>query len=126
MKYSTLTIGGKKHVLAFTGRAAEKIEEKCGDISQLKSTASSKTVGQSITSTMWLLATLMEAGYKYAQKNGIECDEPITYDMLMDDYGLDDMRMFESAIAEAMRAGQQTTVEVEAPKNADEAKIRLG
>lgn len=122
MKYSKLELNGKKHVLAFTCRAAEKIEEKCGDIRNIAKMNDGETAGKTLANTMWMLAVLMEAGKRYADKNGIETAEPIGYDELMDDYGLDDIATIKGAIAGAISGGQKTTVDAVPPKNASAAE----
>ena len=68
---------------------------------------------------VWLLATMMDGGARYAKINGLETAPPLTADELLDVMDLSDFGQLRTKITEAVVSGRETHVEADPGKNAE-------
>ena len=116
MKVITRHICGEDRVLCYSLRVTKAVTERFGTggiREKLKESSTSET----LNAVIWMLTLMMEAGKKYADKNGIPCPPSPSEDDMLDIYGMDDLEELYGAFTETMAAGQQQGVEAEA-KNA--------
>lgn len=121
MRTSNITIDGNSHLLCFSTRAVTQCNDKYGSVEKMYD-AMDKADGSGLGDAIWLLSVMLSAGDRYAKKNGIDNPAPLTYDDLLDTFGLDDLQEIMATIGQATAAGTETTVEVEDSKNAQTTK----
>ena len=117
MRTAAMTINGREHILCFSARVVRDCAERYGEWNGVFAAMSEGTEVQKLDESIWLISRLMDAGARYAAANGIECPKALTPDELYDSCSLSDFFMLRNKITETVKAGQQTTVEAEAPKN---------
>ena len=118
MRTATMTINGREHILCFSARVVRDCSERYGEWNGVFTAMSEGSEVQKLDESIWLISRLMDAGARYAATNGIECPKPLTPDELYDSCSLSDFFLLRSKITETVKAGQATTIEAEAPKNA--------
>ena len=71
--------------------------------------------------SFWLLATMMDAGARYAKLNDIETPAPLSTDDLYDLCGMDDLLRMKAKIFETVENGNERKIEteMEEEKNAE-------
>lgn len=113
-----VTIAGKQYPLNFSTRAAKKVAEKYGDITEIGAMFEKDKVVEMLDEVIWLLSILIAEGAAYERiVNGDDSVKPIPYEDLEVILGLADLQGLQADIMGAVHAGQQTTVEVEPEKN---------
>lgn len=118
MKTATITIGGKDHLLCFSARVVKACYERRGGVDGVVAVMTNKEdlVGI-LDEVVWMLSTMMDAGYRYAAASHLETAQPLTADALMDLVSLQDIGEIQQVIFETMRRGKEHHVEADAPKN---------
>lgn len=114
-----MKINGREHILCFSARVIRDCSERYGDWSKVFEAMSEGTDTQKLDETIWLLTRLMDAGARYAAQNGIECPKPLNCDELYDSCSLADFFSLRDKITDTIRAGQETKIKAEAPKNGE-------
>ena len=74
---------------------------------------------KALDEAVWLLATMMDGGARYAKINGLETAPPLTADELLDVMDLNDFGQLRTKITEAVVSGRETHVEADPGKNAE-------
>lgn len=113
MKVITRHLCGEDRVLCYSLRVTKAVTERYGTggiREKLKESSTSET----LDAVIWMLTLMMEAGKKYADKNGIPCPPSLSEDDMLDNYGLDDLEELYGMFSDAMSAGAQQSVEAEA------------
>lgn len=116
MKVITRHICGEDRVLCYSIRVSKEVTARFGK-GGVREAVKGGDAAETLDAVVWMLQLLMDAGKRYADKNGIPCPPAPGIDDLLDDYGLDDLEGIYSAINDAMTAGKQQEVEAET-KNA--------
>jgi len=112
MKVITRHICGADRVLCYSLRVARGISERFGR-DGIRSKLGGEHLEETMDAVIWLLGALMDAGKRYADRNGIECPEPPTEDELLDLYDINDLLELQSITGEAIEASSQQDVTAE-------------
>lgn len=120
MKRVTIPIRGKEMPLCFSLRVVKACGDRFGGLEGLDAalTGSGDAI-QALCSCTWLLAQMLDAGYRYDKENGVEAVKPPDEDVLLDTFGLDDLNDLRHSLMTAMSASNERTVEAEPGKNAE-------
>ena len=122
MKVITRHICGEDRVLCYSLRVSKAITERFGS-SGIREALKGDNPAETLDAVIWMLSLLMDAGKKYADKNGKKCPDAPSEDDMLDDYGLDDLADLMGLANDAMAAGAQQEVESES-KNGKAAQDR--
>ena len=112
MKVIKRHICGEDRVLCYSLRVTKAVTERYGTggiREKLKSAGTTET----LDAVIWMLTLMMQAGKKYADKNGIPCPPAPSEDEMLDEYGLDDLAELYGTFTATMDAGGQQEVEAE-------------
>lgn len=104
MRTGKIEIGGKPYIICFSSRVAVALEEKFGSIEN----AFSSTLTSDL---MWMLATMIDAGDRYAKLEGIENTGKLTMDEILDKTGPEDYNKIFSFVLDAVKKGGETEIE---------------
>lgn len=115
-----IKIAGKQYPLNFSTRAAKKVAEKYGDITEIGQMFDKEKVVEMLDEFIWLLSILIAEGAAYERiVNGDDTVKPIPQEDLEVILGLADMQGLQTDIMGAVSAGQETTIAVVPEKNAE-------
>ena len=121
MRTAKIEIDGREHLLCFSARAVRACTERYGGMEMIGDALTEGGPVKTLDEAVWLIATLMDAGDRYAKLNGIDNPPPLSADDMMDVCDLADFAAFKDKIAETITNGRAATVEAEPPKNAGAA-----
>lgn len=119
MRTASIEICGKEHLLCFSARVVRACTEKYGEVENIDSALSADDPVKALDEAVWLLATMMDGGARYAKLNGLETAPPLTADELLDVMDLNDFGQLRTKITEAVVSGRETHVEADPGKNAE-------
>lgn len=119
MRTASIEIGGKKHLLCFSARVVRACTERYGGVEHIDTALSADEPVKALDEAVWLLATMMDGGARYARLNEIPNAPALTADELLDVMDIGDFAKLKDKIAEAITNGKETHVESEPPKNAE-------
>lgn len=119
MRTTSFTIGGEKHLLCFSTRVVRSCVERFGEVSGIFDALADESRLRAFDSAIWILARLMDAGDRYAKKNGLENPPPLSEEDLLDLCGMEDLADVNRAIGEAVTGGSARTVEAKPSKNTE-------
>lgn len=117
MRTATVSILGAEHLLCLSTRAKLDIEERFETIESAFDRLEANDNRAVLETTFAMLAIMMRAGERYAQKTGMTTAPPLTEDDLMDLVGVSDLPDLVAALRAAIINGVKREVEVEPPKN---------
>lgn len=117
MRTAKIEIDGREHLLCFSARVVRACTEKYGGVEKIGDALSEGSPVETLDEAVWLLATMMDAGARYAKLNGIDNPPPLSAEDMLDVCDLSDFAAFKDKITETITNGKTTTVEAEAPKN---------
>lgn len=119
MRTASIEIGGKAHLLCFSARVVRAVTERYGGVERIDMALSAGDPLKALDEAVWLLATMMDGGARYAKINGLETAPPLTADELLDVMDLNDFGQLRTKITEAVVSGRETHVEADPGKNAE-------
>lgn len=119
MRTASIEIGGKEHLLCFSARVVRACTERYGGVEHIDTALSADEPVKALDEAVWLLATMMDGGARYARMNEIPNAPALTADELLDVMDIGDFANLKDKIAEAITNGKETHVESEPPKNAE-------
>lgn len=119
MRTATINIDGTEYLLCFSARVMKDCADRHGEFGKIDEALAAGTQSEALDETLWLLSRLMDAGARYAKHNGLENPTPLSQDELYDLCHVSDVGTLRGKIAEAIRGGQKTNVEVEPAKNVE-------
>lgn len=119
MRTASIEIGGKEHLLCFSARVVRACTERYGGVEHIDTALSADEPIKALDEAVWLLATMMDGGARYARLNEIPNAPALTADELLDVMDIGDFAKLKDKIAEAITNGKETHVESEPPKNAE-------
>lgn len=119
MRTASIEIGGKAHLLCFSARVVRAVTERYGGMEHIDAALSADDPLKALDEAVWLLATMMDGGARYAKINGLETEPPLTADELLDVMDLNDFGQLRTKITEAVVSGRETHVEAAPGKNAE-------
>ena len=119
MRTASIEIGGKAHLLCFSARVVRAVTERYGGVEHIDTVLSAGDPLKALDEAVWLLATMMDGGARYAKINGLETAPPLTADELLDVMDLNDFGQLRTKITEAVVSGRETHVEADPGKNAE-------
>ena len=117
MRTGKITLAGREYLLTFSTRVLRDVMDKYGSVENMYKSFNDATGGVMLTTTVWVLSRMMDAGARYAEKNGIYTPEPLTEDDIYDFTDINDFAGLQTAIAETINNSSAATVEVEKKKN---------
>ena len=118
MRTARITIDGAEHLLCFSARVVRACTERYGEMGGMDEALTSGSPVQAIDESVWMIATMMDAGARYAKLNGMDNPPPLTEEELLDVCDLGDLTQLTSKITETITNGKTPTVEAEPAKNA--------
>lgn len=119
MRTATITLAGEERLLCFSTRVQLAVSSKFGSLEALfDRMRDQEDQEKAFNASLWMLEQLMDAGYRYAQHEGMEAAEPLTADEILDLCGPVELLELGSKVQETMVAGTGREVEVKPPKNA--------
>ena len=101
MRNRTITLAGKEYSLRFSLRVVQAIQGKGSEMGV-------------VDECLWLLAAMLDAGWRYDRASGENPPEPPDMDMLLDVLDLSEAR---AALVTAIAGDSVRTVEADPPKN---------
>ena len=119
MRTASIEIGGKEHLLCFSARVVRAVTERYGGVENIDTALSAGDPLKALDEAVWLLATMMDGGARYAKLNGLETAPPLTADELLDVMDLNDFGQLRTKITEAVVSGRETQVAADPGKNAE-------
>ena len=118
MRTARITIDGAEHLLCFSARVVRACTERYGEMVGMDEALTSGSPVQAMDESVWMIATMMDAGARYAKLNGLDNPPPLTAEELLDVCDLGDLNQLTSKITETITNGKTPTVEAEPAKNA--------
>lgn len=118
MRTARITIDGAEHLLCFSARVVRACTERYGEMGGMDDALTSGSPVQAMDEAVWMIATMMDAGDRYAKLNGLDNPPPLTAEELLDVCDLGDFTQLTSKITETITNGKTPTVEAEPAKNA--------
>lgn len=123
MRTGKININNKEYLLCFSARVIRECSKRYGSVDKIGDALTKGTEIEKMDESFWLLATMMEAGARYAALEGLENPKPLTYDELYDASDLLDLSAANEHIFETLAEGNKRNVEVEPErKNAEAAQ----
>lgn len=116
MRTGKIEINGKEYLLCFSTRVVRACSERYGGVENIDKALMQGTEANMMDESFWLLATMMDAGARYAKLNGIETPPPLSYDDLYDLCGVDDLMGMKTKIFETVASGSEREIDTE-PEN---------
>lgn len=119
----TVHLCGKAYPLRFSLRVVKACEERYGSLEKMFEAVQMKADGASgglgvVDDCLWLLSSMLDAGYRYAKLNGDTPEAPPDADMLLDALDIPDMQ---AALFDAITGDNERTVEAKPKKNGEGA-----
>ena len=111
MKVIKKRICGEERVLCYSLRVTKAVTEKYGK--GIREKLKDSSTEETLDVVIWLLAQMLQAGKKYADKIGMPCPPAPSEEDMLDCYGLDDLSELYGTFTETMQAGAEQSVEAE-------------
>ena len=118
MRTARIEIEGREHLLCFSARVVRAVTERYGGVEAIDGVLSGSEPVRALDEAVWLLATMMDGGARYARLNEIDNSPALTADELLDVLDISDFGRLKNKIAETITNGKSVNVEAEPPKNA--------
>mgnify|MGYP004651750355 FL=1 len=118
MRTARIEIEGREHLLCFSARVVRAVTERYGGVEAIDGALSGSEPVRALDEAVWLLATMMDGGARYAKLNDIDNPPTLTADELLDVLDISDFGRLKDKIAETITNGKSVNVEAEPPKNA--------
>lgn len=118
MRTARIKIEGREHLLCFSARVVRAVTERYGGVEAIDGALSGSEPVRALDEAVWLLATMMDGGARYAKLNDIDNPPALTADELLDVLDISDFGRLKDKIAETITNGKSVNVEAEPPKNA--------
>lgn len=118
MRTARIEIEGREHLLCFSARVVRAVTERYGGVEFIDGALSGSEPVRALDEAVWLLATMMDGGARYAKLNDIDNPPALTADELLDVLDISDFGRLKDKIAETITNGKSVNVEAEPPKNA--------
>lgn len=118
MRTAKIEIEGREHLLCFSARVVRAVTERYGGVEAIDGALSGSEPVRALDEAVWLLATMMDGGARYAKLNDIDNPPALTADELLDVLDISDFGRLKDKIAETITNGKSVNVEAEPPKNA--------
>lgn len=118
MRTARIEIEGREHLLCFSARVVRAVTERYGGVEAIDGALSGSEPVRALDEAVWLLATMMDGGARYAKLNEIDNPPALTADELLDVLDISDFGRLKDKIAETITNGKSVNVEAEPPKNA--------
>lgn len=118
MRTARIEIEGREHLLCFSARVVRAVTERYGGVEAIDGALSGSEPVRALDEAVWLLATMMDGGARYAKLNDIDNPPALTADELLDVLDISDFGRLKDKIADTITNGKSVNVEAEPPKNA--------
>lgn len=119
MRTASIEICGKAHLLCFSARVVRAVTERYGGMEHIDAALSADDPLKALDEAVWLLATMMDGGARYARLNEIPNAPALTANELLDVLDIGDFAKMRAKIAETITNGKETHVEADPGKNAE-------
>ncbi len=119
----TIQLCGKTYPLRFSLRVVKACEERYGSLEKMFSAVQMKADDESgglgvVDDCLWLLSSMLDAGYRYAKLNGDTPEATPDADTLLDALDIPDMQ---ATLFDAITGDNERTVEAKPGKNGEGA-----
>lgn len=118
MRTARIEIEGREHLLCFSARVVRAVTERYGGVEEIDSALDVSEPVRALDEAVWLLATMMDGGARYARLNELDNPPALTADELLDVLDISDFGRLKDKIAETITNGKRVNVKAEPPKNA--------
>ncbi|MBR5816984.1 MAG: hypothetical protein IKY38_06115 [Anaerotignum sp.] len=120
MRTGKIEVNGNEYLLCFSLRAVRACTERYGSVEKIFDALNDKSEVKQLDESLWLLATMMDCGARYAKEEGIENPSPLDVDALYDTIDLADMFKIKTAVVDTIASGNDRNVETEPDKKKKE------
>lgn len=110
---------GEKHYFCFSLRALNAASVKFGGINNVFEAIDGPNSAENVA---FLAAALMDAGHRYALRNGLQDPEPLTADDLLDELSYAEIIKLKDIILSTVGNDSEAEVAVESEGNPPEAR----
>ena len=117
MKLLEIDLCGKVYPICLNARVLVAGEREYGSMEAFAEAAF--TENGKFYDTIWLLAEMLDAGYRVKKRNGEDVVKPPVKEELLDMIGLDDMGEIRRKMILAQEEDMERKVEIDTPKNAE-------
>lgn len=114
MRTATITLDGQKHLLCYSLQVLRDCAEEWGSLEATFDAVDSVNEVEALDAALWLIVEMMEAGARYAARNGIPNAQPLSRDDLYELADASDFRALKGAILETIANGHERHVETAA------------
>lgn len=113
MRTGKIDVNGKEYLLCFSARVIRDCSQRYGSVEKIGNALTEGTEVEIMDECFWLLATMMYAGARYAELEGIENPKPLSFDDLYDLSDLLDLAEAKERVFETVANGNKRNVEIE-------------
>lgn len=113
MRTAEITLMGEKRLLCFSTRVVKSCAERYGSVDGIGEALEKGNDADMLGESLWILAQLLDAGYRYAKLQGLTCPAPLSYDDLLDCCDIGDFAGLAGKIRETIASGTAQSVEAE-------------
>lgn len=115
MRVARIEIDGQEHLLCFSLRVLRAVCERYGGVEHLDAATSSEDQAHNLSEAVWQMATMMDAGDRYARERGLDNPPPLTEEQLLDLCTIYDFAKFRAKIRETIISGSEAQIQAEFP-----------
>lgn len=113
MRTGKIVVNGQEYITCLSTRVLVALEERGGDADKELARIMQ---GRKLGDLFWLLAQMIDAGDRYAKREGIDNPGSLSLDELIDSVGPDDYEVMTGAMVDTVKAGTTPTVEAKPAK----------
>lgn len=122
MRTAKIRLDGEDRILCFSTSVAEDVYEKYGGLEDFFDAMQGKG-GNPLSTLIWALERMMDAGARYARRKGIPAAPPLTAEDIREVCDMSDFAGFQKSVMETISNGGSREVQAEPPKNGETTPI---
>ncbi len=117
MRTAKILINGQEHLLCFSVRALRAVVDRYGGVDGLNTATKTEDQTKNLDEALWQLATMMDAGARYAALEGLPNADPLTLDQLYDVCDISDFVGIRAAVQRTITSGISPSLQTDHSKN---------
>mgnify|MGYP007112665210 FL=1 len=118
MRTAKLRLGKNDYLLCFSTRVVRAVNERYGGVDKIDTVLRDGDTTKALDEILWLIHTMMDGGYRYAQYEGIDAPKIPTLDELQDICDVSDFSGLRDKINETISTGTPDVAVEDNSKNA--------
>lgn len=118
MRTAKLRLGKNDYLLCFSTRVVRAVNERYGGVDKIDTVLRDGDTTKALDEILWLIHTMMDGGYRYAQYEGIDAPQIPTLDELQDICDVSDFAGLRDKINETISTGTPDVAVEDNSKNA--------